>query len=100
MESFLTWAEAIGFVIMIIGVLLLVYRTFSDPDHKAKSRLDVIESSCGLKHSALDETIAGINTNIANIKGNHLFHIENDISDIKVSLASIETALSIQNRKK
>ena len=100
MESFSAWVEMIGFVIMIVGVIFLVYKTFNDPDNAAKSRLDVLEASCILKTKSIRESFSSIKVDVSDIKNNHLFHIENDISDIKVTLASIETALEIGNRKK
>lgn len=83
MEIFLQWLSVISGVLTPLGVIFLAYRTFTDPDIQAKNRLDVMESSCQLKHSNIDEILRGFGEELTSIKENHLTHIERDISNIK-----------------
>jgi len=91
MEKLQVWFSLIGSVITFIGVIILVYRTFTNPDIKAASEIKVIKSQCELKHKYIDE-------NLILIKENHLAHLEVDMSVVKQNITRILTILEERNK--
>lgn len=83
---------------ILIGFIISFYKTFRDPDQKAETKITVMEKTCQLKHSSIDETIFNVKKDISLIKENHLRHIEEDISNMKSDIKSILTILNERNK--
>lgn len=81
-----------------LAMIFGAYKLFTDPDIKAKNRLDVMENSCEIKHNNIDKSIVDIEGDIKLIKENHLFHIERDMSDLKGDVKSILAILKIKDK--
>lgn len=82
----------------LVGLIIVFYRSYSDPDQKAKSDIRLIEERCQLKHDTVDSEISEIKNDIRFIKENHLKHIERDMSDVKGDIKSILAVLRINNK--
>ena len=98
MENFLIYLQATISILTLLGVLYAIYRTFSDPDIKAKGRLDIMEGQCQLKHSGLDKAIYEIKTDLKMVKENHLKHIENRLGNIEKTQERILTILEYEKK--
>jgi len=70
----------------LIGVIILTYKHFNDPDVEASNEIQKLKLSCSMRHKAIDE-------NILVIKENHLKHIEKDVAKIKNNQTKIFTIL-------
>jgi len=70
----------------LIGVIILTYKHFADPDVESKNEIEKMKLSCDMKHADIDK-------NILVIKENHLKHIEKDISTIQNNQTKIFTIL-------
>lgn len=81
------------------GIVFAIYKTFSDPDVKAATRLEKIEVACPLKHEKLDYVVSEIKSSIKSldqsmllIKENDIKHIENEMrrmSDVQTKILTI-----------
>lgn len=78
----------------LVGIIIAVYKSFSDPDNKAKNRLDVLENNNAIKHAFYDKAFVTFSQEISLIKDNHLRHIESDVSDLKGDVKSILAILN------
>ncbi|HUV84639.1 MAG TPA: hypothetical protein VMV86_02970 [Methanosarcinales archaeon] len=78
----------------LLGIAFAVYRFSNDPAVKAASDIDLMKQKCNLLHGE-------INSDIKNIKENHLKHIERDISNLKIGQSKIFTILDerLPNKK-
>lgn len=82
----------------ILGFIL----TFGDKifnrgskERNITDRVSTLEKGdCDIRNS-----IGNIDSEIKNIKENHLTHIQNDITDIKVSMGQVETTLQFLKDK-
>lgn len=77
----------------LIGMLLMAYKTFKEPDEKASIEIALIKQSCVLKHTGLDKTVATISEDIRLIKENDLKHIESHMNSIDSQMARLGTIL-------
>lgn len=81
------------------GIVFAIYKTFSDPDIKAATRLQTLETSCPLKHDKINYVIAEIKESMKSldqsmllIKENDIKHIENEMrrmSDVQTKILTI-----------
>ena len=86
-------------VLMLIGIIITVYRTFSDPDEKAASRIGVLEMIIEERKQATEKYIQTIQGEISIIKENHLRHIEADITEIKGDMKAILAVMKHDNER-
>ena len=94
MENFRDWLGIISSIGAIIAMIILFYRTFSDPDVKTERNLGIMQERCMGKHNLLDQQISQINENLKLIKVNHIDHIEKDIKSMHESQIQIKTMLN------
>jgi hypothetical protein len=99
------WLSIIGSLIAFIGVPILIYKTFTDPDKKSEKDLTVLNANCVLKHERIDEiigeikkSIEGINYTFAHFKENEFRHIEQDMKNMSDKQTEILTIF--KERKK
>jgi hypothetical protein len=85
-----------------IGTIFLVYNHFRNPDIKASTRLDIIESSCPIKHQRIDEIFKEIQSSIqatnvifGDFRKNDFRHIEDNSKDINVRMATLSVQMDI-----
>lgn len=83
-----------------LGVLFAVYQYFRKPDEDASKEIALLKQGCGLKHTALDEMTANINSEIAAIKNNHLRHIEESVRSLEMGQEKLFTILEERLPKK
>ncbi len=79
-------------VFTLLGLIFAVYKTFRDPDVKAKNEIDLLKQGCTLRHKSLDD-------NILAIKENHLKHLESDMAQAKIDINTILTILKEREKK-
>jgi hypothetical protein len=98
LEDFMNWLAIIGSLITIIGVIILVYKSFRDPDEKTGRNIDVMKAKCTEKHERIDEIISeirksieGINYTFAHFKENEFRHIEQDMKNMSEKQTEILT---------
>lgn len=82
------------------SIIFAIYKSFAEPDIKAKNRMDVMDSNCNITHKNLDQKIISIEEDIKLIKENHLHHIEKDISDIKGDIKAVLAVLNYKDNQK
>ena len=80
------WIQVIVGICTLVGIVVLTYRTFKDPEEKNEQSLAVLKSNCVLRHQTID-------ADIHDIKVNHLAHIERDIIEMKENQVKIFTIL-------
>jgi len=97
-EQILQYGTLIVLAANIIGIFFVIDKKYKDPDQKAETKMAVMEKTCELKHSTLDNTIADMRQDIVIIKQNHLHHIEQDISNMKTNIGKILTILDERNK--
>lgn len=83
-----------------LGVLFAVYQYFRKPDEDASKEISLLKQGCGLKHSAIDETMASFNLEISAIKNNHLKHIEESVRQLELGQQKLFTILEERLPKK
>jgi len=100
------WLSIIGSIIAFIGVPILIYKTFSDPDKKADKDLSEMKVTCDLKHSRIDEifkeikeSILGINGTFRLFKQNEFKHIEDEMRRMSDTQTEIVTILKEREKK-
>jgi hypothetical protein len=84
----------------LVGFVIVVYRTFRDPDQKAETEIALLKQGCNLKHLGIDEDILAMKKDLYLIKENHLTHIEKDIVGLRISVDKILTILDERNNNK
>ncbi len=93
----------IQFIISIatlLGIAFAIYKTFRDPDIKNKESIDILKATCKFRCENNDKQMAVISENYNLLKENHIRHIEEDISQIKISLTKIMTILEEREKYK
>jgi len=105
LTDFRDWSVVVGSIFSFIGIIVLVYRTFTDPDKIAEKSLTVLNTSCVLKHNRIDEIIkeiregiAGVNYTFAHFKENEFNHIEAEMRRISEVQTKILTILEERNK--
>jgi hypothetical protein len=100
------WVTIIGFGFTCIGVIILTYKSFADPDKKADKDLTVFDAKCAAKHSRLDEiikeikeAIKGINYTFAHFKENEFRHIEEEMRRMSDTQTEIMTIFKERDKK-
>ncbi len=94
------WLSIISSVVMLIGMIFLIYKTFRDPDIKTESDLGIMKEGCTLRHQAIDKDIKQINNNLAFLRENHINHIEADIKKLNEGQIRLFTMLDERLPKK
>ena len=91
----------------IIGLAILIYKTFHAPDEKAEKDIAVIQQAkinfqqlCDLRHSNLDKDIDSLAKSLALIQENDLKHIESEIEKLRENQTKIFTILDERLPKK
>lgn len=95
MEQF----EMVTSVVIPIATFITVLLAFRDRIFKSGKQEKSIEdkvSDLEKSDETFKENIKNINTDIKNIKENHLSHIQADINKININLAEINTTLKIK----
>lgn len=90
------------------GIIFAIYKTFTDPDIKAATRLEKIETSCPLKHDKINyvineikESLKSLDASMLLIKENDIKHIENEMrrmSDVQTKILTILEERSKNNQ--
>lgn len=80
-------------IITLIGVVIAVYRSFSDPNKRQDRQIAVGEATCKLKHEDLNKDISKINNTLLLIENNSLKHIEERMNTIENKQVKIFTIL-------
>jgi len=85
-----------------VGTIFLVYNHFRNPDIKAATRLDILESSCPMKHQRIDEifkeiqvSIQATNVIFGDFRKNDFRHIEDNSKDINVRMATLSGQMEV-----
>lgn len=78
----------------LLGIIFAIHRSVTDPDNKAKNRLDIMETVCPIRHNSVDGVIETMQGEITLIKENHLRHIEKDIAEMKGDMKAILAVLN------
>lgn len=86
-------------VLMLIGIIITVYRTFRDPDENAASRIRVLEQILEERKQTTERAIWLIQGEISLIKENHLHHIEKDISEVKGDIKALLAIIKHENER-
>lgn len=73
-------------LLLILGIIFAVYRYFRNPDIKASDRLNIMERTCGLKHSRIDEIMNEIRAHLSSTDKNLMLLKENDIKHIEAEM--------------
>lgn len=77
------------------GIAFMIYRTFRDPDIKSDKNIAMIEETCKLKHTYLNRDISKMQSDLHDLKVNHIDHIEKVLLPaINEKLATIATILN------
>jgi len=97
--NFLTITSGITSVLAIGAFIFGIYFYFRNPDVKAKSRLDLLEQGCKMKHKNIGENIHSINNSIKLIHENHLKHIEYNINEMQKQMTRVLTILEERERR-
>ena len=97
--NFLTIVTGITSVLTLGAFIFGIYFYFRNPDIKAKSRLDLLEQGCKLKHKSIHQNIISINSDIKFMRENHIDHMEDDIKEIKQDMTKVLTILEERDRK-
>lgn len=97
MEEVKNWVTIIGFILMCIGTVVLVFRSFNDPDKKSEKNIAINNATCIQKHARIDEvftdvkkSIAGIDYTFSHFKENEFRHIEDSTNAVNVKMAGID----------
>ena len=98
MEFVGTWIQLIISVATLGGIIIAIYKFSRDPDIEANTKIEVLKNTCSLRKENYDKVVKETESDIKEIKNNHLRHIENDISNIKGDVKSILVALKIQDK--
>lgn len=87
----------ITMAITIVGVPVLIYKSWADPNKKQDTQIAVGGATCIQKHTRIDEVfkevkddIKGINYIFSHFKENEFRFIEDNINAIKVKMAGID----------
>lgn len=91
--------EIVVSTLIPIATFITVLLAFRDRIFKSGKKEKSIEDKVAdLEKSDTEfkKSIEGINTDIKNIKENHLSHIQSDINKININLAEINTTLKIK----
>jgi len=106
LSTFREWLAILGSIITFIGVAILVYKTFTDPDKKAEKDLTVFSATCAQKHLRLDEigeetkeAIKGIDYTFAHFKENEFRHIEEEMRRMSNVQTEIMTIFKEREKK-
>lgn len=100
MNELKDWLTIISSVVMLIGMIFLVYKTFRDPDIKTENELGIMQERCKLKHEGIDKDIGSINKNLSLLKENHINHIEADVKRLNDGQIKLFTMLDERLPKK
>ena len=94
-------------VAAVIGLAILIYKTFRGPDEKNEKDIAVMQQRkndfqalCDLRHSNLDKDIATFAKSLALIQENDLKHIELEMGKLRENQAKIFTILDERLPKK
>ena len=97
----------IGQALTILSVVFLIYKHFDRADQSIDKTIGMNGTACEYKHRIIDEKfvvmmegIKGNATDLKQIKENHLFHIEKDISSMSKDIAIILDREERSNPKK
>ena len=95
MQQLQGWFEFISSIIMLIGVIILVYRSVNDPDTKNKEGIYSINQRCKQTHEYLNKDVTDIKCMILKFEENHMNHIEPDLKKVQIDIARILAVLKI-----
>ena len=91
----------------VIGLAILIYKTFHGPDEKAEKDIAVMQQRkndfqqlCDLRHSGLDTNISRLAKALELIQVNDLKHIEGEVRSLKENQVKIFTILDERLPKK
>lgn len=77
----------------LVGMIIMAYRSFRDPDVKADSEINLIKQGCALKHTRLDQILDRLGSDMRMIQENDLKHIEKEMAGVKEKQIEIFTIL-------
>lgn len=100
MTNIKDWLGIITSIATIIGLIILFYRTFRDPDIKTGEEIGLIKQGCEFKHNELNKDISAINKSIDFIKENHLKHIEGSLKNHDEKFVKLFTLMDERLPKK
>jgi hypothetical protein len=87
--------------IATLGLLVFgMFKGYFSDNKKQDGRIATIETSCGLKHKAIDDNFKNIDNSLSLIKENHLRHIEERVGAIENKQTEIITILNERLPKK
>lgn len=99
--------ESLNLIIAIttlVGIIFVVYKTFTDPNIKSAKDINELNVQCHLKHQRLDEInretkedVKEIRSDLKYMKENHLAHIERDINMVTGEQKEIKGQLKFLN---
>lgn len=96
------WLSVVSSIVALVGVLFLIYRTFTGPDQKAQKNLGEMKVACDGKHTRIDEiileikkSIEGINYTFAHFKENEFNHIETNTHNIDKQMAALDGKMDV-----
>lgn len=84
----------------LIGIVIVVYKSITEPNKKQDEELAVNSATCNIKHDEIEKKFTNINENLSLIKENHLKHIEERISSLSENQVKIFTILEERLPKK
>lgn len=94
------WITIITSIGTFIGIVFVIYKTFTGPDIKAAQNIALLKQGCELKHNRLNENIAKIEKMIEKFEENHMNHIEPDIRLLRENQVKIFQILNERLPKK
>lgn len=85
----------------LIGMIVVVYRSWADPNSRQDKTIGKIETACKLKHEKVDHDFSLFGKELSLIRENHLTHIERRVDEIEKSQVRILTILEerLPNKK-